>query len=82
MIPISAGNTDYKKQEVSGIRTQKPSSLEQVKKAYAEQVWLDYYNRVLFDAGLITEAERNLMKNKIRARVPSAEKLIDRSIRA
>lgn len=56
--------------------------MEQVKKAYAEQVWLDYYNRVLFDAGLITESERNLMKNKIRALTPSAEKLTDRSIQA
>ena len=56
--------------------------MEQVKKAYAEQVWLDYYNRVLFDAGLITESERNLMKNKIRALTPSAEKLADRSVRA
>ena len=67
---------------MGSIGTQKPSSLEQVKKAYAEQVWLDYYNRVLFDAGLITESERNLMKNKIRALVPSAEKLADRSVRA
>ena len=67
---------------MDSIGAQKPSSLEQVKKAYAEQVWLDYYNRVLFDAGLITESERNLMKNKIRALVPSAEKLADRSVRA
>ena len=67
---------------MGSISTQKPSSLEQVKKAYAEQVWLDYYNRVLFDAGLITESERNLMKNKIRALTPSAENMADRSAQA
>ena len=65
---------------MGSIGAQKPSSLEQVKKAYAEQVWLDYYNRVLFDAGLITESERNLMKNKIRALAPSAENMADRSV--
>jgi len=30
-----------------------------------EQAWLHYYNNYLFSAGLITEDQRNKMKNKI-----------------
>ena len=41
---------------------------EQQKKVLVEEAWLKYYNRVLFEKGLITERERNLMINKIDAR--------------
>ncbi len=37
---------------------------------------------VLFEAGLITEAERNRMKNKISALAPSASNEVGRSIQA
>ena len=47
---------------------------EQRKKAAAEQIWLHYYNRVLFEQGIITETERNRMKNMINCRKPSAVK--------
>lgn len=80
MIPIPAGNT-YKK-EVDSISTQKKPSSEQTKKELAEQLWLSYYNQVLFEAGLITEAERNRMKNKISTLAPSASNEVGRSIRA
>lgn len=63
MIPIPAGNT-YNKKEVDSISTQRKPAPEQAKKELAEQLWLSYYNQVLFEAGLITEAERNRMKNK------------------
>ena len=59
------------KREVNDIGTQKNLSLEQRKKAYAEQVWLNHYNQVLFEAGLISESERNRMRNKISALMPS-----------
>ena len=41
---------------------------EQQKKAFVEEAWLKYYNQVLFEKGMITERERNLMINKIDAR--------------
>lgn len=31
----------------------------------AKRIWLDYFNRTLFEAGLITERERNLLYHKI-----------------
>ena len=79
MILISAGNT-YNKKEVDSISTQRKPSPEQAKKELAEQLWLSYYNQVLFEAGLITETERNRMKNKISALAPSASNGADRSI--
>ena len=79
MIPISAGNT-YNKKEVDSISTQRKPAPEQAKKELAEQLWLSYYNQVLFEAGLITETERNRMKNKISALAPSASNGADRRI--
>ena len=38
------------------------------KKQIGEQLWLHYYNRVLFERGIITEDERNRMANRIDAR--------------
>ena len=57
---------------MDSISTQRKPSPEQAKKELAEQLWLSYYNQVLFEAGLITETERNRMKNKISALAPSA----------
>lgn len=42
--------------------------LEQQKKALAEQLWLIYFNESLYRQGLITETQRNRMKNKIECR--------------
>ena len=63
------------------IGTQKNLSLEPRKKAYAEQAWLNYYNQMLFEAGLITESERNRMRNKISALMPSTAGKFDFRIR-
>ena len=41
---------------------------EQQKKAAFEEAWLKYDTTGLFEKGLITERERNLMINKINAR--------------
>lgn len=41
---------------------------EQQKKTIVEEAWLKYYNQVLFEKGMITERERNLMIHKIDAR--------------
>ena len=68
------------KKEVDSISTQRKPSPEQAKKELAEQLWLSYYNQVLFEAGLITETERNRMKNKISALAPSASNGVDRSV--
>ena len=46
---------------------------EEAKRAAGEQFWLLYYNRVLYETGLITESERNKMTHRIsgRRRIPS-----------
>ena len=41
---------------------------EQNKQAICEELWLKYYNQVLYENGLISERERNMMLNKIDAR--------------
>lgn len=38
------------------------------KKAIIEEIWLKYYNQVLFEEGLITQRERSLMIHRIDAR--------------
>lgn len=40
-------------------------SNEQLRKETASRVWLSYYNRVLYEKGIITERERNKMELKI-----------------
>lgn len=40
-------------------------SNEQRRKETAAKVWLSYYNRVLYEKGVITERERNKMALKI-----------------
>ena len=32
---------------------------------YAKKIWLNYFNRVLFEQGIITELQRNEMANLI-----------------
>ena len=46
----------------------KAAAPEQQQKTFVEEAWLKYYNQVLFEKGMITERERNLMINKIDAR--------------
>ena len=43
-------------------------SNEQRKKEAAVRLWLSYYNRVLFEKGVITEQERSRMELKINNR--------------
>lgn len=40
-------------------------SNEQRRKETAAKIWLSYYNRVLYERGIITERERNRMALKI-----------------
>ena len=49
-------------------------SKDQQKKAMADRVWLLYYNRVLFEQGLITERERNRMIHAVDRQFPSPVK--------
>lgn len=51
--------------------TQSAQALARRKKELAEQIWLHYYNQVLFEKGIITENERNRMKNLINSLSPS-----------
>lgn len=37
------------------------------KKNTAEQIWLQYFNNVLFEKGLITEQDKNKMANEIKS---------------
>ena len=52
--------------------TDKRVNAQQQKKNIAEQTWLNYFNQTLFEKGLITESERNRMKNLISNRTPSS----------
>ena len=47
---------------------------EQRRKALAEELWLSYFNRVLYERGLITELERNRMSNLIADRSSGKER--------
>ena len=44
---------------------QKTTLEEQKKQELGSRLWLDYYNRILYEQGLITEQERNRMALKI-----------------
>ena len=39
-----------------------------IKKNTAEQIWLQYFNNVLFEKGLITEQDKNKLANTIKSR--------------
>ena len=47
---------------------------EEKKKSVIEQLWLTYYNDTLYAKGVITEAERNKMRVKIKTRAASMER--------
>lgn len=47
---------------------QAPHSLEQAKAAVTEQFWLLYFNKTLYEKGLITEQQRNRMIHLIKNR--------------
>ena len=50
---------------------EKDITIEQQKKELAELMWLNYFNQTLYEKGLISENERNKMKNNISHRKPS-----------
>lgn len=41
---------------------------QQQKKSLAEQLWLHYFNAILYEKGLITESQRNRIYNMIDTR--------------
>lgn len=43
----------------------KQKSNENARKEMAARTWLSYYNRVLYEKGIITERERNKIEVKI-----------------
>ena len=45
--------------------------VEKKQREMAEQIWLNYFNESLYKQGVITEAERNRLKNMISCRRPS-----------
>ena len=49
-------------------------SKKQQRKMLAEDLWLSYFNRVLYERGLITELERNRMTNLIADRSSGSER--------
>ena len=52
---------------------------EQSRKVLAEELWLSYFNRFLFEKGLITESERNRMVHLIANRSSGVEKQKNRT---
>lgn len=54
------------------IKVNKSLSVQQQKKILIEEAWLRFYNQLLYEKGLITERERNLMLNRIDARTKNA----------
>lgn len=50
---------------------EKDVTIEQQKTELAELMWLNYFNQTLYEKGLISENERNKMKNNISRRKPS-----------
>lgn len=53
-------------------------SKEKQKAEKAEEIWMHYYNQTLYEAGLITETQRNRMAHLINARALStADRLRD-----
>ena len=55
----------------TGVADKSKTSNEQRRREMAEKLWLNYFNDSLFQQGIITEAERNRIKNKIENRKPS-----------
>ena len=46
---------------------------EAEKQNVIDKLWLNYYNDTLFARGLISETDRNRMRNRISARKPQAK---------
>ena len=45
-------------------------TLEEQKKQIADELWLNYYNDILHEKGIINESVRNKMKRLINNRTP------------
>ena len=60
----------YNKVEICGINTStlKVLSDEEREKRFAEDAWLNYFNRYLFEQGTISEKEYKKMTEKIATR--------------
>ena len=54
--------------------------LEAQRRQAAEEAWLNYFNRVLYEQNLITERQRNQMVGKIASRKSSVTKQKDRDM--
>lgn len=55
-------------------KTNNKNMSEQQKNAVLEELWLTYYNDTLYAKKLITEAERNQMRIKIKKRSRDRER--------
>lgn len=49
------------------IRTPSPEQSKTMRENLARELWLIYFNNTLYAHGMITEKQRNQMKNKITA---------------
>ena len=47
---------------------------EAEKQNVIDKLWLNYFNDTLFDKGLISEDDRNRMRNRINQRKPQAKR--------
>lgn len=48
-------------------------SAEARRTALAQELWLQYFNQTLYQKGVITQAQRDWMKNRIGSRKPFAD---------
>lgn len=46
-------------------RPHTPEQAKSMRETLAKELWLIYFNNVLYNKGMITEKQRNQMKNKI-----------------
>ncbi len=47
------------------IKNPTPEQTKAMRESMAKELWLLYFNNVLYEKGVITEKQRNQMKNKI-----------------
>ena len=69
----SAGNRQYNRAtEVRNVVDQVHNSKEAQRRNVVEKTWLNHYNQILLEKGLITEAQYRKMKVRISSRKPAA----------
>lgn len=67
---FTANRQKYRYSGVVVISVQNSSTSETAKQNIVEKMWLNYYNNILLDKGLITKEQHRKMKTYISTRKP------------